>query len=120
MIKTIYYYLKQYRFFSGGSIMSKEEWKNTGKNLGDAFQGLAKTLIRSAKEGIDKAEDWAGVNDENPEAEGNEGSVFSDGSWRETGKDLGHAFQDLGKSIIKSGSEGIDKAQEWADKEDQD
>ena len=39
--------------------MGKEEWKNTGKELGGAFTGLAKSLIRSAKTGIDKVEDWA-------------------------------------------------------------
>ena len=37
--------------------MGKEEWKNTGKELGGAFTGLAKSLIRSAKTGIDKVED---------------------------------------------------------------
>ena len=36
-----------------------DEWKNTGKTLGGAFANLGKTLIRTAKVGVDKAEAWA-------------------------------------------------------------
>ena len=35
--------------------------------------------------------------------------------WKQTGKGLGHAFRDLGKSIIKSAKYGVDKAEEWAE-----
>ena len=33
-----------------------DEWKNTGKPLGGAFANLGKTLIKTAKVGVDKAE----------------------------------------------------------------
>lgn len=35
-------------------------------------------------------------------------------SWKQTGIGLGHAFRDLGKSIVKSGTYGLKKAEEWA------
>ena len=36
-------------------------------------------------------------------------------SWKNTGTGLGHAFRDLGKTIIVSGKEGVDKAVDWAE-----
>ncbi|MBQ2426862.1 MAG: SHOCT domain-containing protein [Ruminococcus sp.] len=36
-------------------------------------------------------------------------------SWKNTGAGLGHAFRDLGKTIIVSGKEGVDKAVDWAE-----
>ncbi len=38
--------------------------------------------------------------------------------WKETGKDLGGAFKQLGKSIIKSGATVVDKASDWAERDD--
>ncbi len=39
-------------------------------------------------------------------------------TWKETGKELGHAFKGLGKSIVKTGSKAMKKADEWANRED--
>lgn len=39
-------------------------------------------------------------------------------SWKGTGKELGHAFKGLGKNIINSGKKGVDKAVDWAGRED--
>ncbi|MBR2879363.1 MAG: hypothetical protein IKC02_01680 [Oscillospiraceae bacterium] len=38
--------------------------------------------------------------------------------WKETGKGLGHAFRDLGKTLLKTGAEAIDKADEWLTEEE--
>lgn len=38
---------------------TKEDWKETGKGLGHAFKGLGKTILRTAKTGVDKATSWA-------------------------------------------------------------
>lgn len=38
--------------------------------------------------------------------------------WKETGKGLGHAFKNLGKTVIKTAEVGVDKAVEWADRKD--
>lgn len=40
-------------------------------------------------------------------------------NWKETGVGLGHAFRDLGKSIIKTGATALKKADEWANKEEE-
>jgi len=39
-------------------------------------------------------------------------------NWKQTGVGLGHAFRDLGKSVIKSVATGVKKADDWANKED--
>ncbi len=39
-------------------------------------------------------------------------------SWKNTGTGLGGAFKNLGKTIINSGKKGVDKAVEWAERED--
>ena len=40
-------------------------------------------------------------------------------SWKETGVGLGHAFRDLGKTLIKTGAKAVKKADEWANSEDE-
>lgn len=42
-------------------IMSelKKMWSETGKELDDAFNTLGKTIVKSAKLGIKKLNDWA-------------------------------------------------------------
>ena len=37
----------------------RDTWKNTGTELGHAFKDLGKTLIKTAKEGVVKADNWA-------------------------------------------------------------
>ncbi len=39
-------------------------------------------------------------------------------SWKETGKELGFAFRDLGKTLIKTGATAMKKADEWANREE--
>ncbi|MBR3750515.1 MAG: hypothetical protein IKK58_01970 [Clostridia bacterium] len=41
-------------------------------------------------------------------------------SWKETGVGLGHAFRDLGKSLVKTGKTALKKADEWANKDEKD
>ena len=108
----------------------KDDWKETGKDLGGAFADLGKTLVRTGKTAVDKAVDWAESDDaekkaeeaaeevkkeaeeaaeEVKEAAEKDSNVFNDGSWRETGKGLGQAFAGLGKSILESGKTVVDK-----------
>lgn len=108
----------------------KDEWKETGKGLGQAFAGLGKNIGRSAKTVVNnvtgskkdkekEAQDIAdGIVDEVKEGEQpKDSTVFNDGSWRNTGKDLGNAFKNLGKSIVHSGKEGVDKVSDAVDGE---
>ena len=41
----------------------KQEWKKAGSDLGHAFAGLGKMLIRTAKVGMEKADEWANSDD---------------------------------------------------------
>ena len=41
----------------------KDSWKDTGSDLGHAFKGLGKNIIRSGKTGVDKACGWAEEDD---------------------------------------------------------
>ena len=101
----------------------KDEWKETGKGLGQAFANLGKNIGRSAKTIVDnvtgndkdeKKETGENTAPEAAEAE-KDSTVFNDGSWRNTGKDLGNAFANLGKSILHSGKEGINKVSDAVD-----
>ena len=38
--------------------------------------------------------------------------------WKETGKDIGHAFKSLGKTLIRSASKGVEAAEKWANEEE--
>ena len=79
----------------------EENWKETGKELGSSFKQFGKTFLKSARTIVDKADDKCNEEkDKSIDVKGEEEpNVFNDGSWRETGKDLGHAFASLGKSI---------------------
>ena len=37
----------------------KETWKETGVGLGHAFRDLGKAVVKTAKTGVDKADEWA-------------------------------------------------------------
>ena len=39
-------------------------------------------------------------------------------AWKETGRGLGHAFRDLGKTLVKTGTKAVKKADEWANRDD--
>lgn len=39
-------------------------------------------------------------------------------TWKKTGIGLGHAFRDLGKAVLKSGAVAVKKADEWANREE--
>ena len=45
----------------------RDEWKKTGKGLGHAFRDLGKSIVRSVKTGVDKADEWASSDDAKPE-----------------------------------------------------
>lgn len=78
--------------------MSKQEWKNTGTDLGHAFKTFGKTFVRSAQTTGNKVADWA---DGKPaDAAQPESTVYSDGSWRQTGKELGGALAGVGKTLL--------------------
>lgn len=42
----------------------KKMWNETGKELDEAFQTLGKTIVKSAKLGIKKIDEWANGDDD--------------------------------------------------------
>lgn len=84
--------------------MSKEEWKESGTELGHAWKTFGKTFVRSAETTTDKVVTWA----DNKTSDGEKeivqpqpnSTVYSDGSWKETGKQLGGAFAGIGKTML--------------------
>lgn len=40
-------------------------------------------------------------------------------SWKETGVGLGHAFRDLGKTLVKTGAKAVKKVDEWANSDEE-
>ena len=48
----------------------RDDWKDTGVGLGKAFKHLGQSIVKSAKKGIDKADEWAN-GDENAENQAN-------------------------------------------------
>lgn len=98
--------------------MGKEDLKNSGVELGHAFKQFGKTFVRSAKTTVDKVDDWA--NDKKPEAGAEEqgSTVYSDGSWRETGKGLGKAFLGMGGAILHTVEDAVDSVDQSAPQAD--
>lgn len=153
----------------------KDSWKETGTEFGHAFRDLGKTVIKTAKTGADKVEDWAMQDDnqkqsssepkqpveapqtetpqtespqmeslqmkspqaetpqtgssqaESPQMENQQSTSTQNAEqqgglkndWKNTGVGLGHAFRDLGKTVIKSAKTGADKAEAWATQDDE-
>lgn len=54
----------------------KNEWKETGKGLGKAFQSLGKSIARSAIHGVSKAAEWANEGVDTQQAPVDENNVI--------------------------------------------
>ena len=103
--------------YNRGSLMKgenkmgvKEEWKNTGKDLGVTFAGLGKSIVRSVKVGADI------ILDEEPKDEN--GNIKPNGlkeSWTEVGRNFGKSGKALGKSVTVTAKAVVKKADEKID-----
>lgn len=111
----------------------KQGWKDAGKSLGSAFKNFGKTVAKSTKTIVDKADgdskkqsekkenpDVVDVKEVDSETETiqvdaevadspKESNVFNDGSWKEVGKGLGKGFGGVGKMIGKTISKPFKK-----------
>lgn len=56
----------------------RENWKETGVGLGHAFKNLGKSIVKSVKVGVVKADEWAN-GDDNEKTEGAENETKDDG-----------------------------------------
>ena len=85
--------------------MSKQEWKESGTELGHAFKTFGKTFLRSVDTTTDKisdfAEDLASTDPNKDVVQPQPNStVYSDGSWKKVGKELGSGFLGIGKTML--------------------
>ena len=105
----------------------KQGWKDAGKSLGSAFKNFGKTVAKSTKTIVDKADgdsknqsekkenpDVVDVKEVDSETETieveaevadspeKESNVFNDGSWKKVGKDIGKGFGGIGKMVGKT------------------
>lgn len=115
----------------------KDGWKQAGKDLGGAFKAFGKTILKSARTVVDKADDKCNKSEEKKESEvvdvvevnateinneeiitesevvdppkEKENNVFNDGSWREVGKGFGKGFGGMGKMVGKTLSKPFKK-----------
>ena len=90
---------------NSGTDNLKSEWRDVGRGLGKTFSGLGKTLVKTAKIGLEKADDWA---------EGREGvdhsaetQAMKEG-WTAIGNNFVDSATDLGKTTVKSVKQGVD------------
>lgn len=95
--------------------MSKQEWKESGTELGHAFKTFGKTFLRSVDTTTEKLSEMAddAVNqDPNKDVVQPQpnSTVYSDGSWKKVGKELGAGFMGIGKTMLHT--VGIDTEDE--------
>ncbi len=84
----------------------KDNWKEAGKGLGKSFAGLGKSIVKSAKVGVDAALD------ETPADQTGLKEAWSDvgHSFGDTGKSLGKAFAGTAKKVVDAVDDEIDDA----------
>ena len=72
----------------------KDKWKRFGKGMGKSFSGLGKSIVKSAKVGMDKLSE-----DEPAEKkEGQEQKPLSE-NWKEVGKSFGETGVAFGAAV---------------------
>lgn len=83
----------------------RSEWKSFGQGMGRTFSGLGKSLVQTAKVGVNAASDWADGKEVDNTAEKQQ--------MKEGWKNFGHSFvdtaEDFGKASVKTVKKGVDK-----------
>lgn len=82
----------------------RDNWKDVGKGMGKTFAGLGKTLVKTAKVGANKIDDWA----EDRETDNSAQKASMKEGWKEFGRDFVSTAEDLGKASVKSVKKGVD------------
>jgi hypothetical protein len=82
----------------------RDDWKDVGKGMGKTFAGLGKTLVKTAKIGATKIDDWAEDKDTDTSAQ----KASMKEGWKEFGRDFVNTAEDLGKASVKSVKKGVD------------
>ncbi|MBO4869179.1 MAG: hypothetical protein J5585_05665 [Clostridia bacterium] len=93
----------------------KDDWKDTGKNLGKSFVGLGKSIIKSVEVGADKV-----LDEEKKDENGEPVPTGLRDSWSKVGHSFGEAGKSLGKAVAgtaKSVAESLDDEKDAANEE---
>ena len=79
-----------------------EKWKEAGKGMGESFSGLGKSIVKSAKVGVDNLAGEAPVdeNGEKKESGLKENWKGVGRSFKHTGSALGKAFAGTAKKVV--------------------
>ena len=89
----------------------KDNWKEAGKGLGKSFAGLGKSIVKSAKVGVDAALDETPAEEREPKETGLKEAWSDVGhSFGDTGKSLGKAFAGTAKKVVDAVDDEIDDA----------
>ena len=87
----------------------KDDWKNTGKNIGQTAVGLGKSIVRSVKVGSEI------ILDERPK---DENGGVAPTHLRESWTEVGHDFEKTGKALGKAAAGTARKVGDALDPED--
>ena len=83
----------------------RDDWADFGKGMGKTFAGLGKSLVQTAKVGVNAASDWVDGNKVDNTAEKQQ--------VKEGWKNFGHSFvdtaEDFGKASVRTVKKGVDK-----------
>lgn len=83
----------------------RDDWADFGKGMGNTFSGLGKSLVQTAKVGLNAASDWVDGNKVDNTAEKQQ--------VKESWKNFGHSFvdtaEDFGKASVRTVKKGVDK-----------
>ena len=80
-------------------MSTKEKWKKTGKDTGQAFANLGQSLGKTMKTVFTDEENMIEAN----------GHTEVSNSWRKTGKSFGQAGKSLGKAFESTGKKIVGK-----------
>ena len=79
----------------------KDDWTVVGKGVGKTFMNLGKSLVKTAKVGVDVANDWVDGKESDNTAQKDEMKA----EW----KKFGHSFVDTAEEFGKAGEKSFQK-----------
>lgn len=91
----------------------KDKWKDAGKGMGESFSGLGKSIVKSAKVGVDNLAGEAPVDENGEKVE----SGLKE-NWKAVGKSFGHTGSALGKAFVGTAKKVVDEVDEAVNDED--
>jgi len=92
----------------------KDKWKKAGKGMGESFSGLGKSIVKSAKVGVDE------LNGEHPKDEdGNPVDTGLKENWKAVGKSFGDTGAALGKAFAGTAKKVTDELDEAVNGDEQ-